>query len=89
MFSHVSMRKANNTMYCWPTASIRHGESLSTAKRVVKAEFEMDIWLFTISQISISNSAFTTLFAVDKLSPCLIDAVGQQYIMLFTLRILT
>ena len=36
-------------MYCWPTASIRHGESLSIAKRVVKAEFEMDTWLFTNS----------------------------------------
>jgi len=31
------------SMYCCPTASIRHGESLSMAKRVVKAEFEMDI----------------------------------------------
>ena len=32
------------------------------------------------TQISISNSAFTALFAIDKLSPCLIDAVGLQYI---------
>ena len=36
--------------------------------------------LLVNSQISISNSAFTTLFAIAKLTPCLTDAVGQQYI---------
>ena len=51
MFGHVSMRKAN-----------RHGESLSIAKRVVKAEFEMDIWLFTNS-----NKQF---FSNEQVAPC-------------------
>ena len=36
--------------------------------------------LITIQYISISNSAFLTLFAVAKLAPCLINAVGQQCI---------
>ena len=47
MFGHVSAQKQITSMYCWPTASIRHGVSLAIAKRIVKAEFEMDIWLFT------------------------------------------
>ena len=50
MFGHVSMPKANNIdvstlMYCWPTPSIRHGESLFIAKRVGKAEFEISGYL--------------------------------------------
>jgi len=56
-------------MYCWPTASIRLRASLAIAKRVEKAEFEMDIWLLTNNFFQLSKLHYveTQCIGLEKL----------------------
>ena len=59
------------SMYCWPSASIKHGARLIVCRKVIKAEFE---WPFDYLLISIDGS-----FLSEQVT-CVITSKNDQFI---------